>query len=142
MCPFEPWKPVAASQMQAVPTVVWLRPVSSDALVGGAQRRGVELRVAQAAICQPIHCRRLDGATEGRQRPKTGVPHTMNNTFGAPAGALGCSYGSQSETESRTSIFMVPLNCLDLLHLFKKYYKNERWCPLWRSGRLCPLQFI
>ena len=29
-----PGKPVVASAMQAMPTVVWLRPVSSDARVG------------------------------------------------------------------------------------------------------------
>ena len=34
MCPFEPGKPVVASQMHAMPTVVWLRPVSNDARVG------------------------------------------------------------------------------------------------------------
>ena len=34
MCPLEPGKPVVASAMQAMPLVVWLRPVSSDERVG------------------------------------------------------------------------------------------------------------
>jgi hypothetical protein len=34
MCPLEPGKPVVASAMHAIPTVVWLRPVSIAARVG------------------------------------------------------------------------------------------------------------
>jgi hypothetical protein len=34
MCPFEFGKPVVASAMQAMPLVVWLRPVSSEERVG------------------------------------------------------------------------------------------------------------
>jgi len=34
MCPLEPGNPVVASAMQAMPFVVWLRPVSSDERVG------------------------------------------------------------------------------------------------------------
>src|SRR4051812_9317740 len=35
---------------------------------------------------------------------------TTYSTLGAPSGALGCSYGAQSGTESRMSVLMVPLN--------------------------------
>ena len=37
---------------------------------------------------------------------------TMYRTFGAPSGATGCRYGSQSGTESRSSTLIVPLNGL------------------------------
>src|SRR5215213_4945933 len=43
-------------------------------------------------------------------------------TFGAPFGATGCRYGSQSGTESRSSTLMIPLNRLLIRHLLL-----QRW---------------
>ena len=50
------------------------------------------------------------GPPNGSQAPNPVSSHTMKITFGAPSGALGCSYGSQSGTESRMSMLMMPLN--------------------------------
>ena len=46
--------------MTPVAQVWWLRPVSSAARVGEQRRRGVELRVAQAVLGQPVEGRRRD----------------------------------------------------------------------------------
>ena len=112
MCPFEPGKPLAASAMQAIPTVVWLRPVSSDARV--------DEQIAVVWNCvyfsPPSHNRFNVGVSigppNGSSAPKPTSSHTMNKTFGAPSGAFGCSYGVQSGVELRTSRLMVPLKRL------------------------------
>ncbi len=112
MCPFEPGKPVVASAMHAIPTVVWLRPVNSDARVGeqiAVVWNCVYFRPPSASRCMVgISI----GPPNGDNAPKPVSSQTMNNTFGAPSGAFGCAYGSQSGVESRTSRLIMPLNGL------------------------------
>ena len=96
--------------MQAIPTVVWLRPVSS------AARVDEQIAVVWNCVYRspPSHNRFNVGISigppNGSSAPKPMSSHTMNRTFGAPSGAFGCSYGVQSGVESRMSRLMTPLN--------------------------------
>src|SRR5438034_10460440 len=48
----------------------------------------------------------------GSMAAKPTSSQTMKRTLGAPSGAVGCRYGSQSGLESRISRLTIPLNCL------------------------------
>ena len=112
MCPFEPGKPVAASAMQAIPTVVWLRPVSS------AARVEEQIDVVWNCVYRnpPSHNRWIVGISigppNGSSAPMPMSSHTRKRTLGEPFGALGSSYGVQSGLESRMSRLIDPLNLL------------------------------
>src|SRR5208337_676708 len=49
---------------------------------------------------------------KGSQAARPVSSKSTNRMFGAPSGALGGRYGSQSGVESRTSSLMIPLNLL------------------------------
>src|SRR5262245_2488027 len=117
MCPLPLGKPVVASAMQAIPLVVWLRPVSNDDRVG--EQRAV---VCQFVYVRPLAARRLMFGVS--TRPPHGSiaeyptsSNTMYRTLGAPSGATGWRYGSQSGTESRMSRLMTPLNAVAIARL-------------------------
>jgi hypothetical protein len=112
MWPFEFGKPVVASAMQAMPLVVWLRPVSKDERVG--EHNAV---VCQFVYVSPVAASLLMfgvsiSPPHGSMAEKPVSSSTMYRTLGAPCGATGCRYGSQSGTESRSSMLIVPLNGL------------------------------
>src|SRR6266480_7542063 len=52
----------------------------------------------------------------GSMAAKPTSSQTMKRTLGAPSGAVGCSYGSQSGLESRISRLTTPLNGLVIGH--------------------------
>ena len=56
---------------------------------------------------------------------------TMYSTFGAPSGATGCTNGSQSGTESRSSRLIVPLKRL----LMRSPFRSDRRCNARPSRR-------
>jgi hypothetical protein len=96
--------------MQAMPLVVWLRPVRSDDRVGEHS----------AVVCQFVYVN-PDAASRLMLGVSINPPHgsiaenptsssTMYRTLGAPAGATGWTNGSQSGIESRSSRLIVPLN--------------------------------
>src|SRR3954452_3146759 len=98
--------------MHAMPFVVWFRPVSSDERVG--EHSAV---VCQLVYVSPVAARALMFGVS--MRPPQGSiaenpvsSSTTYSTFGAPGGATGCTYGSQSGIESRSSTLIVPLNGL------------------------------
>ena len=96
--------------MQAIPFVVWFRPVRSDDRVG--EHRAV---VCQFVYVSPLLASRLMfgvsiSPPQGSIAEKPTSSSTMYRTFGEPSGATGCVYGSQSGTESRMSMLIVPLN--------------------------------
>jgi hypothetical protein len=98
--------------MHAIPTVVWLRPVNIDARVGE-----LIAVVWNCVYFKPLSASRCIvgvsiGPPNGDSAPNPVSSHRMNMTFGAPLGAFGCSYGSQSGLESRRSRLIVPLNGL------------------------------
>src|SRR3954447_4720643 len=86
--------------MHAMPFVVWFRPVSSDERVG--EHSAV---VCQLVYVSPVAARALMFGVS--MRPPQGSmaenpvsSSTTYSTFGAPGGATGCRYGSQSGIES------------------------------------------
>src|SRR5215204_7470780 len=96
MCPFAFGKPEAASVMQAIAFVVWLRPVSKHDRVG-----------EQSAVVWKFVCVSPRAASRFRfgvsMKPPYGSiaekptsSRTMYRTLGAASGAFGCVYGSQS----------------------------------------------
>jgi hypothetical protein len=110
MWPFALGKPLVASAMQAMPLVVWFRPVSREERVGEHN----------AVVCQFVYVS-PDAASflmfgvsirppHGSMAEKPTSSNTMYTTLGAPSGATGWRYGSQSGVESRSSMLMVPLN--------------------------------
>src|SRR5687767_14986580 len=117
MCPLEPGNPVVASQMHAIPTVVWLRPVSRDARVGehSAVVWNWVYRSPPSASRSIVGVR--IGPPNGESAPNPVSSQTMNSTLGDPGGALGCSKGFQSGVDSRTSMLIVPSNFLVIAEL-------------------------
>src|SRR5512132_3814399 len=110
MCPFAFGKALVASAMQAMPLVVWFRPVSREERVGEHN----------AVVCQFVYVS-PDAASfwmfgvsirppHGSMAEKPTSSNTMYMTLGAPSGATGWRYGSQSGVESRSSMLMMPLN--------------------------------
>ncbi len=117
MWPLAFGKPDAASVMQAIPLVVWLRPVSRH------ERVGEHSAVVWNCVYVSPRCamRLMFGVSI---RPPNGSiaenptsSSTMYTTLGEPSGAIGCRYGSQSGTESLMSMLMVPLNGVVMVHL-------------------------
>src|SRR3954451_4798575 len=98
--------------MHAMPFVVWFRPVSSDERVGEHS----------AVVCQLVYVSPVAASLlmfgvsisppHGSIAEKPVSSSTTYRTLGAPSGATGCRYGSQSGTESRSSMLIVPLNSL------------------------------
>src|SRR5208282_6907940 len=72
------------------------------------------------------------GPPNGDSAPNPVSSHKMNRTFGAPAGAFGCSYGSQSGVEWRTSTLIVPLNGLLIVPPHDRPFLA--WRPVRRPG--------
>src|SRR5215471_19569607 len=112
MWPFWFGNPADASVMHAIPLVVWLRPVSKQARVG--EHRAVVWKFVYVNPRSAI--RLIFGVSirppNGSIAEKPTSSRTMYSTFGAPSGAIGCVYGSQSGTESRMSVLIVPRNGL------------------------------
>src|SRR3954467_7795912 len=96
--------------MQAIPFVVWVRPVIRHDRVG-----------EHSAVVWKFVKRRPRSASRwtfgvsisppnGCMAEKPTSSSTTYRTLGEPGGAFGCSYGAQSGVESRMSRLMVPLN--------------------------------
>ena len=76
-----------------MPTVVWLRPVSSDARVGeqiAVVWNCVYFSPLSASFC---NVGISIGPPNGDHAAKPVSSQTMNSTLGAPSGAFGCSNG-------------------------------------------------
>jgi hypothetical protein len=110
MRPLQFGNPSVNSSMVAIPTVVALRPVSSDARVGeqSAVVWNCERRTPRSAM------RLIAGmSTRPPKQSHVAMPvssHTRYSTLGAPSGAVGAAYGPQSGSESRMSSSILPLN--------------------------------
>src|SRR5258707_13936059 len=108
--PLPPGNPSVNSSMVAIPTVVGLRPVSSDARVGehSAVVWNCDSRTPRSAM------RLIVGiSTSPPKQSHVAMPvssHTRYKTLGASSGAVGAAYGPQSASESRTSSAILPLN--------------------------------
>ena len=94
--------------MVAIPTVVALRPVSSEARVGehSAVVWNCDSRTPRSAI------RLMAGmSTSPPKQSQVAMPvssQTMYSTLGAPSGAVGAAYGPQSGSESLMSSSILP----------------------------------
>src|SRR5215471_15718877 len=99
--------------MQAIPFVVWLRPVSRHERVGEhsavvwkfvyvSPRPAIRFTFGVSII--PPNGSIAENPTSSR---------TTYTTFGAPSGAIGCVYGPQSGTDSVMSTFTTPSNGFD-----------------------------
>ena len=110
MWPLAFGKPDAASVMQAIPLVVWFRPVSRHDRVGehSAVVWKFVYRMPRSAIrlMFGVSIRPPNGSIA--ENPTSSS--TMYRTLGAPSGAIGWRYGSQSGTESLMSTLTTPRN--------------------------------
>src|SRR5262249_59641052 len=98
--------------MQAIPFVVWFRPVIRQERVG--EQRAVVWKFVYVSPRSAI--RLMLGVSikppNGSIAEKPTSSRTTYSTLGAPPGAIGCLYGSQSGVESLMSMLTVPLNGL------------------------------
>src|SRR2546421_4083971 len=72
----------------------------------------------------------------GSMAAKPTSSQTMKRTLGAPSGAVGCRYGSQSGLESRISRLTIPLNGLAIVRSplidstrlnYDSQFQNTKW---------------
>jgi len=108
MRPLQFGKPSVNSSIVAIPTVVALRPVSSDARVGehSAVVWNCESRTPRCVILLMVGI-----STRPPKQSHVAMPvssQTMYRTFGAPSGAVGAAYGPQSGSESLMSSSILP----------------------------------
>ncbi len=99
--------------MVAIPTVVALRPVSSDARVGehSAVVWNWVSRTPRSAIRDMVGI-----CTSPPKQSQVAIPvssQTRYKMLGAFSGAVGAAYGPQSASESRISNSILPLNSVD-----------------------------
>ena len=110
MCALAFGKPDAASEMQAIPFVVWLRPVNRQ------DRVGEHSAVVWKFVYLMPRCaiRLMFGVSirppNGSIAEKPTSSSTTYRMLGAPSGAIGWRYGSQSGTESLMSMLTTPRN--------------------------------
>lgn len=95
-----------------MPLVVALRPVSNDALDGGAQCRLVEVRELDTPIHQPGHVGVSTGPPNRSIVAESRSSQASTITFGAPSGARDGRCGCQSGSESRKSRATRPFQSL------------------------------
>src|ERR1700728_1768927 len=134
MRPFELGKPSVNSSIIAMPTVVALRPVSSDARVG--EHRAVvwncDSRTPRSAM------RVIAGiSTRPPKQSQVAMPvssHTRYRMLGALAGAVGAANGPQSGSESRISSSILPLNSVAIAGLTLVVDLRDSGCRLHRRA--------
>src|SRR5580693_2067420 len=135
MRPFELGKPSVNSSIIAMPTVVALRPVSSDARVG--EHRAVvwncDSRTPRSAM------RVIAGiSTRPPKQSHVAIPvssHTRYRMLGAPSGAVGAANGPQSGSESRISSSILPLNSVAIAGLTLVVDPRDSGCSLYPQGQ-------
>src|SRR5271170_3644784 len=122
--------------MVAMPTVVALRPVSSDARVG--EQRAVVWNCDSRTPCSAM--RVIAGiSTRPPKQSHVAMPvssHTRYRTLGAPSGAVGAANGPQSGSESRISSSILPLNSVAIAGLTLVVDPRDSGCRLHRCAEL------
>src|ERR1700743_3381128 len=134
MRPLELGKPSVNSSIIAMPTVVALRPVSSDARVG--EHRAVvwncDSRTPRSAI------RVMAGiSTRPPKQSHVAMPvssHTRYRMLGASCGAVGAANGPQSGSESRISSSILPLNSVAIAGLTLVVDPRDSGCRVHRGA--------
>jgi hypothetical protein len=108
MCALAFGKPDDASEMQAIPFVVWFLPVMRHDRVG--EHRAVVWKFVY--LMPRCAIRLMLGVSirppKGSMAEKPTSSSTTYRTLGAPSGAMGWRYGSQSGTESLMSTLTTP----------------------------------
>src|SRR5690242_14891342 len=124
MRPLQLGNPSVNSSMVAMPTVVALRPVSSEARVGehSAVVWNCDSRTPRSAIRLMVGI-----STKPPKQSHVAMPvssHTRYKTLGASCCAVGAAYGPQSGSESRMSSSILPLNSLAMTASSRVCYRR------------------
>ena len=129
-------KPSVNSSIMAMPTVVALRPVSSEALVGehSAVVWNCDSRTPRSAMRVIVGI-----STKPPKQSQVAMPvssHTRYRMLGAHYAAVGAANGPQSGSESRISNSILPLNSVAIAGLTLVVDPRDFGCRLHRYTEL------